>query len=108
MAEILFKRGLHAALPATAVDGAFYLTTDSHRLYAGIGTELVDLNQYIKVVNTQNDLNAYAKTAQEGDFYFVKEGNMLLIRSDSPWMEFYDGTGTAEDLGVKAIEHGHK
>ena len=22
------------------------------------------------------------------------EGNMLLIRADSPWMEVYDGTGT--------------
>lgn len=94
MAEILFKRGLHAALPATAVDGAFYLTTDSHRLYAGIGTELVDLNQYIKVVNTQNDLNAYATTARDGDFYFVKTGNMLLIRQGGAWVQInsFDNT----------------
>ena len=48
MANILFKRGKHSALPTTAVDGAFYLTTDSHRLYAGIGDELVDLNKYIR------------------------------------------------------------
>ena len=93
MAEILFKRGKHSALPSTAVDGAFYLTTDSHRLYAGIGTELVDLNQYIKVVNTRDDLNDYAETAQEGDFYFVKTGTMLLIRQGGAWVQvnsFYD------------------
>ena len=94
MAEILFKRGLHKSLPATAVDGAFYLTTDSHRLYAGIGTELVDLNQYIKVVNNSNDLNAYATTARDGDFYFVKTGNMLLIRQGGAWVQVNSFTDT--------------
>ena len=94
MAEILFKRGKHSALPSTAVDGAFYLTTDSHRLYAGIGTELVDLNQYIKVVNTRDDLNDYAQTAQEGDFYFVKTGNMLLIRQGGAWVQVNSFTDT--------------
>ena len=94
MAEILFKRGLHESLPKTAVDGAFYLTTDSHRLYAGIGTELVDLNQYIKVVNNSNDLNAYATTAREGDFYFVKTGNMLLIRQGGAWVQVNSFTDT--------------
>ena len=37
MANIMFKRGLQANLPQTAVDGSFYLTEDTQRLYVGIG-----------------------------------------------------------------------
>ena len=52
MANILFKRGEQAALNTLktnnqGIDGAFYLTEDTHRLYAGIGNKIVDLNQYI-------------------------------------------------------------
>ena len=70
--NILFKRGMHSALAtAPVIDGAFYLTTDSHRLYAGIGDKLVDLNQYIQVVKTaEGATNSLAalKNVQEGDF----------------------------------------
>ena len=47
MANIAFKRGLAANSPSSAADGVFYLTTDSHRLYVGQGTSLVELNRYI-------------------------------------------------------------
>lgn len=88
MAELLFKRGLHANLPkgASVKDGAFYLTTDSHRLYAGIGSELVDLNQYINVVNDLTEANALPNL-KDGDFVYLKTGNILAICVD-------DGTGT--------------
>ena len=82
MANLLFKRGLHANLPTTAVDGAFYLTEDTHRLYAGIGTELVDLNQYIQVVNTidgDSDSLASLTNIKDGDFAYVHEGNILVV-----------------------------
>jgi hypothetical protein len=54
MANVLFKRGLHSALPASnaATDGVFYLTTDTNRLYVGQGTKLVELNKSITVVDT--------------------------------------------------------
>jgi hypothetical protein len=36
MANVAFKRGLSANLPiGNAVDGVFYLTTDTNRLYVG-------------------------------------------------------------------------
>ena len=38
MSNVYFKRGLQASLPsnsANIVDGAFYLTTDTNRLYVG-------------------------------------------------------------------------
>ena len=81
MANIAFKRGLAANLPAngSAVDGVFYLTTDSHRLYVGQDTSLVELNRYIlEVANT----GALPSSPAEGDFVWVKEGNMLLVCTD--------------------------
>ena len=83
MAELLFKRGLHANLPTTAKDGAFYLTTDTHRLYAGVGTQLVDLNQYINVVDSLDDANKLTGL-KEGDFVYLKKGNILaIVQADS-------------------------
>jgi hypothetical protein len=58
MANVSFKRGLHANLPwHDAVDGTFYLTTDTNRFYAAYGSNLVDLNQYIKIVAKESELN---------------------------------------------------
>lgn len=97
MANILFKRGLHSALPTTAVDGAFYLTTDSHRLYAGIGTELVDLNQYIQVVSNiegNTDSLQALTNVQSGDFAYVKNGNILAIYQDKAWVQINKNTDT--------------
>lgn len=82
MANVSFKRGLASALTATgftAQDGVFYLTTDSHRLYVGQNSELIELNRYVKVVATTANLpSAPAKD----DFAFVTEGNMLLVCKD--------------------------
>lgn len=82
MANVSFKRGLASALTATgftAQDGVFYLTTDSHRLYVGQNSELVELNRYVKVVATTDNLpSAPAKD----DFAFVTAGNMLLVCKD--------------------------
>ena len=79
MANIAFKRGLAANLPSSAADGVFYLTTDSHRLYVGQGTSLVELNRYILEVN---DTSALPTAPHEGDFVWVKSGNMLLVCTD--------------------------
>ena len=46
MANVLFKRGVQANLPqnGSAVDGVFYFTEDTNRLYLGKGTDRVLLN----------------------------------------------------------------
>lgn len=76
MANVMFKRGLHSALPKTGiVDGAFYLTTDTNRLYVGQGDALVELNKSITTVATQADLPK--SNVAEGQFYFVSENNIL-------------------------------
>lgn len=79
MANVAFKRGLSTALPqaGSAIDGVFYLTTDTNRLYVGNASKnLVDLNRYISVVADTTKLPT--KPAQ-GDFVWVSAGNMLLV-----------------------------
>ena len=85
MANISFKRGVHSELPVSnIVDGAFYLTTDTHRLYTGIKkensseVELVDLNQYIQIVEDEYALNNL-KNVELGDFVYIKTGNILAV-----------------------------
>lgn len=76
MANVMFKRGLHSALPKTGiVDGAFYLTTDTNRLYIGQGDALVELNKSITTV--QNKDNLPSSGVAEGQFYFVANQNIL-------------------------------
>lgn len=82
MANVAFKRGLASALAAegfTAADGVFYLTTDTHRLYVGQDSNLIELNRYVKVVATTKDLPA---NPAKDDFAFVTAGNMLLVCKD--------------------------
>ena len=83
MANVLFKRGLQANLPTTGiVDGAFYLTTDTHRLYVGNAVdantnELVELNKSITVVNSVSDLpdGSAGKKVEVGQFYYIAGTN---------------------------------
>lgn len=108
MANVLFKRGNHANLPAknAATDGVFYLTEDTHRLYVGQGTELVELNKSIEVVDTINDLPTTG--VEVGQFYYVKgpnagadnthNGNILaVVVETSPsvrWVQVNPDTNT--------------
>lgn len=90
MANVMFKRGTQASLNnlTSFVDGAFYLTTDTDRLYvAQSATELVELNKSITVVNTLNDLplkvsaTSGAVKGNEvavGQFYYVKSGSKSI------------------------------
>ncbi len=81
MANVLFKRGLQANLPkSNIIDGAFYLTTDTNRLYVGNNTELVELNKSITVVQSVSDL---PKTGVEvGQFYYIAGTNKHAGASD--------------------------
>ena len=82
MANVLFKRGLQANLPeSNIIDGAFYLTTDTNRLYIGNKTELVELNKSITVVESVSDL---PKTGVEvGQFYYIAGENLHAGASDA-------------------------
>ena len=76
MANVIFKRGNQANLPAVnaAQDGVFYLTEDTGRLYVGQGTKLVELNKSITVVNSVNELPQSG--VQVGQFYYIAGTNI--------------------------------
>lgn len=74
-----FYRGVQANLEALSSyrDGAFYITTDTDRLYyAQSETELVYLNKSIQIVSTENELLALPHPIV-GEFYYVSSGNKL-------------------------------
>lgn len=77
--NVSFLRGAHANLPwNNAIEGAFYLTTDSNRLYVGKSDKsLADLNKYINIVETVDKIDM--NTAEVGDFYYVKDSNLLVV-----------------------------
>lgn len=103
MANILFKRGLHQNLPTTAIDGAFYLTEDTHRLYAGIGTKLVDLNQYIQIVETVSDLDKLTNV-QLGDFAYINTGNILAVYREHPTTKVKGWTQINENTDTESVQ----
>lgn len=107
--NVLFKQGTQAALNAylptssdatkkgKAIEGAFYLTTDTHRLYIGrkVST-LPNPNPYNVAVNDiypeeisngiatvvdTGELNQVQITgdAHDGDFYYIKSSNVLAV-----------------------------
>ena len=131
MPNVLFKRGLHANLPAAnaATDGVFYLTTDTNRLYVGQGKNLVELNKSITLVDNLSDLptstSDESKTikgsqVQVGQFYYVKaissgsqtahNGNILAVCSaiangTITWTQINPDTST-DDTYVTGISFG--
>lgn len=108
--NILFKRGLQANLPAngSAIDGAFYLTTDTNRLYAGIGTNIVDLNKYIRTFNDLTTLESDWKNPQTGDFAYIKEGNILAtyttLDGKNQWVQINPDTDNDTKISAAAFE----
>ena len=102
MPNVLFKRGLQSALASTtAVDGVFYLTTDTHRLYVGQGDTKVLLNQTVQIVSSINDLTSLSdnwssaeKQAHTNDFYYItgtgengEYSNILVVWNGTTWVQ---------------------
>lgn len=108
MAQVRFLQGLQASLNqlSTYTEGAFYLTTDSQRLYyAKASNELVPLNQFIRIVdvisNPSSGQTALPATAEDGDYYYVKEDNILCIRDSDVtggWTQINPDTNDTLDI----------
>ena len=82
MANVKFLKGPQSNFNnlQSFTDGAFYLTTDTDRLYfAQSTTECVPLNQFIRTV-TKTEFEALT-TAQvsKGDYYYITGENILAI-----------------------------
>lgn len=110
MANVKFLRGLQANLPVdgNAVDGVFYLTTDTNRLYIGDSSNNKKLlNQTVQIVpdletlvglSTQWRTNNTA-TDHINDFYYIGgDKNILAVftntGSDAGWQQINPDTNT--------------
>ena len=123
MAEnVLFKRGLQKDVPVTsgAAYGTFYLTTDTHRLYCGNSTGGADLlSQAVVIVDCVSETpgkNSLAdQPKSEGQFYYVKDSNILAVCIGNSYVQinpdtklagarFAYGNGSTSDVVTVAME----
>lgn len=105
-----------------AIEGAFYLTTDTHRLYIGrkvaSGTAVYpeEVSSGISVIQSAGDLPSTASNeARDGDLYYIKDGNILAafeatydsntgLPTGGTWVQLNSATGVTEvqrQLGTK-------
>lgn len=91
-----FYKGKHADFTnlTSYQPGAFYLTTDSERLYFANGTNsILDLNQYVIFVTNIQELSAITNP-QKGDIYYCEAENVLCTRGDNGWIQININTDT--------------
>ena len=90
-----------------AIEGAFYLTSDTHRLYIGRSIQYsagvtkvvpVPVNEGIQTVANMTALSNIA--AHQGEFYYITESNVLAIYSGSNWVQINPDTDTNTDTSV--------
>ena len=112
MAQVMFKKGLSTALPKTGlVEGAFYLTTDTDKLYiCNDGNKLSLLNQ---VVHSVANIDALPKIADAavGEFYYCLGENVLATKkaaADKSWTQINADTDTkvSEVTATTAVNSG--
>lgn len=118
MANVRFKRGTHESLEkllakngtaGSFIEGAFYLTTDSDRLYfAQSDSELVHLNHNVIHVASISELNKHWSTAVNGDFYYCAAENVLCTKNTAidatKWIQINKNTDTDHDTKVTKLE----
>ena len=112
MAQVMFKMGLSKDLPKTGlVQGAFYLTTDTDKLYiCNDGNTLSLLNQ---VVHNYPNIAALPSVtdAAVGEFYYCVDENVLATKktaADTSWTQINADTDTrvSEVTATTAVNSG--
>ena len=94
MSNVRFLRGTQSKLNdlKSFVEGAFYLTSDTDRLYFAQSTDkLTYLNKYIQDIPSVNDLATidFSKV-NIGDFYYARKENILCTKAnadDTQWTQ---------------------
>lgn len=110
MANVSFKRGLQANLPTTGVEGAFYLTTDTNRLYVGkAGGVLELLNQGVKVYDNwaaiSNLPTSNPELSVKGQIYYAQAENILCTYdvSNKKWVQINPDTDTDNNTKIVSM-----
>ena len=99
----MFKRGLQTALPTTAQDGVFYLTTDTNRLYVGQGTNMALLNQTVQIVTS---VSALPKNPTINDFFYCTAENILAVYNGNEWKQINPDTNDNDTIKVSSVTVG--
>lgn len=104
--NILFLQGTQQSLNTlitngSAKDGAFYLTNDTHRLYVGRKNSdnkiyPVAVNEGVMTVDTIDQLNALTGI-NAGEFYYVKNSNILCIYNGSKFVQINPDNNTSNN-----------
>ena len=101
MANVKFLKGTQSKFNTLSsfTDGAFYLTTDTDRLYfAQSSTECVPLNQFIRTVTEAEFKALRTDQVSKGDYYYVIDQNILAICKDNnatlTWTQLNPDTNT--------------
>ena len=83
--KIKFLLGTSTSLETVTIqDGAFYLTTDEHRLYVGDNGKAELLNQDILFVNTKDSL---PKTGKPEQLCYIRDTHILTAWIDKGWQQ---------------------
>lgn len=96
--KVMFKLGPQTRIPANgaAVNGTFYLTSDTHRLYIGQGNNAVPINAGVTFCDNFAELTAATTGETEqnlaGRVFFLKDTNILCVRSNGKWAQINSDT----------------
>lgn len=111
MANVGFKLGTQAKVDAllktpgtSVVEGSFYLTSDTHRLYIGQkataeeeNAQLFPVNEGVITVATIEDLPKVStadSSVYAGRFYYVTNDNILCVYNGKSWVQINTNTDT--------------
>ena len=106
--NIGFKHGSQTNLNTlisngAAVEGCFYLTDDTQRLYIGKrideeNVRPVPVNAGISFITSNQDLPSYSNDDQQdahaGEFYYIIDTNILCVYSGTQWVQINNNTDT--------------
>lgn len=123
MANVGFKLGTQAKVDAllktpgtSVVEGSFYLTSDTHRLYIGQKATASDTNAQlfpvnegvITVTNTSDlpDVSESDKSVYAGRFYYVTNGNILCVYNGKSWVQINPDHDTYIDSHSYSVKDG--
>lgn len=123
MANVGFKLGTQAKVDAllktpgtSVVEGSFYLTSDTHRLYIGqkataddTNAQLFAVNEGVITVDTIEDLPKVSTTDSSvyaGRFYYVTNGNILCVYNGKSWVQINTNTDTYVNSHSYSVEGG--
>lgn len=89
MANVLFKKGLRTNLPASGVEGVFYLTEDEGNLYFGkAGGEISRVQGTVVAYSTFTDFSNNVQPPYSTDLiYFIAEKDALVHWNGSGWVQ---------------------